>query len=154
MNYQFDFDPANVNFGDPNAPPSNPVGTTALNIPQMPTQQQHSQQPSQQKQNIGYFQKYNIFLNTKTGTILAAAIGMAIGFAFKDFVSSTVTNVLQPLIIMILSITHVNNLYDLSSFISPEKTALNISTFISSLFTFLFTIVTVYYINLMISTPF
>jgi len=153
MNYQFDFDPANVNFGDPNAHPSNPVGTTALNIPQMPTQQP-IQQHSQQKQNIGYFQKYNNFLNTKTGTILAAAIGMAIGFAFKDFVSSTVTNVLQPLIIMILSITHVNNLYDLSSFISPEKTALNISTFISSLFAFLFTIVTVYYINLMISTPF
>ena len=119
----------------------------------MPTQQP-IQQHSQQKQNIGYFQKYNIFLNTKTGTILAAAIGMAIGFAFKDFVSSTVTNILQPLIIMILSITHVNNLYDLSSFISPEKTALNISTFISSLFSFLFTIVTVYYINLMISTPF
>jgi len=147
MNYQFGA--ANVNFGDPNAHPSNPVGTTALNIPQMPRQQH-----SQQKQNIGYFQKYNNFLNTKTGTILAAAIGMAIGFAFKDFVSSTVTNVLQPLIIMILSITHVNNLYDLSSFISPEKNALNISTFISSLFTFLFTIVTVYYINLMISTPF
>jgi len=149
MNYQFDFDPANVNFGDPNAHPSNPVGTTALNIPQMPRQQH-----SQQKQNIGYFQKYNNFLNTKTGTILAAAIGMAIGFAFKDFVSSTVTNILQPLIIMILSITHVNNLYDLSSFISPDKTALNITTFISSLFAFLFTIVTVYYINLMISTPF
>jgi large-conductance mechanosensitive channel len=146
MNYQFD--PANVNFGDPNTNPSNPVGTTALNIPQMPTQQQ----PTQQKKNLGNFQKYDNFLNTKTGTILAAAIGMAIGFAFKDFVSSIVTNVLQPLIIMILSVTHINNFYDLTLFISPQNTALNISSFFSSLFTFLFTIVTVYYINMMIST--
>jgi large-conductance mechanosensitive channel len=141
MNYQFD--PANVNFGDPNTNPSNPVGTTALNIPQMPTQQ---------KKNLGNFQKYDNFLNTKTGTILAAAIGMAIGFAFKDFVSSIVTNVLQPLIIMILSVTHINNFYDFTLFISPQNTALNISSFFSSLFTFLFTIVTVYYINMMIST--
>ena len=146
MNYPFD--PANVNFGDPNTNPSNPVGTTALNIPQMPTQQQ----PTQQKKNLGNFQKYDNFLNTKTGTILAASIGMAIGFAFKDFVSSIVTNVLQPLIIMILSVTHINNFYDLTLFISPQKTALNISSFFSSLFTFLFTIVTVYYINMMIST--
>jgi large-conductance mechanosensitive channel len=146
MNYQFD--PANVNFGDPNTNPSNPVGTTALNIPQMPTQQQ----PTQQKKNLGNFQKYDNFLNTKTGTILAAAIGMAIGFAFKDFVSSIVTNVLQPLIIMILSVTHINNFYDFTLFISPQNTALNISSFFSSLFTFLFTIVTVYYINMMIST--
>ena len=146
MNYQFDA--ANVNFGDPNTNPSNPVGTTALNIPQMPTQQQ----PTQQKKNLGNFQKYDNFLNTKTGTILAASIGMAIGFAFKDFVSSIVTNVLQPLIIMILSVTHINNFYDLTLFISPQKTALNISSFFSSLFTFLFTIVTVYYINMMIST--
>lgn len=151
MNYQFD--PANVNFGEPNSQPSNPVGTTALNIPQMPTQQS-TQQSNQQKKNVGYFQKYINFLNTKTGTILAASIGMAIGFAFKDFVSSTVSNVLQPLIIMILSVTHINNLYDVTSFISPEKTALNISKFFSSLFTFLFTIITVYYINIMISTPF
>jgi large-conductance mechanosensitive channel len=149
MNYPFD--PANVNFGDPNAKPSNPVGTTALNIPQMPTQQQ-SHQSTQKKTNLGYFQKYDNFLNTKTGTILAAAIGMAIGFAFKDFVSSFVTNILQPLIIMILSVTHINNFYDFSSFISPQKNALNISTFFSSLFTFLFTIVTVYYIYIMLST--
>ena len=144
MNYPFD--PANVNFGDPNTNPSNPVGTTALNIPQMPTQQQ----PTQQKKKLGNFQKYDNFLNTKTGTILAASIGMAIGFAFKDFVSSIVTNVLQPLVIMFLTITHLNNVYDFSLFISPEKNALNVSTFINSLFSFGFVVIATYYISSML----
>ena len=96
MNYQFDA--ANVNFGDPNVEPSNPAGTRALNIPQMPTQHQNSQTNSTSSQN--YFQKIMNILNSKTGTVLAAAMGMAIGFAFKDLIASTVSNVLQPLVIM------------------------------------------------------
>jgi len=149
----FDFYPSNVNFGDPNSAPSNPVGERALNIPQIPTQQQTVYQESgQKKSSKTYLQKYLDFFNLKTGTILTASIGMAIGFAFKDFISSIVTNVLQPLIITILTLTHVNNLYDFGSFISPEKNVLNISTFISSLLTFVFTVITVYYINILIST--
>ena len=147
MNYQFDA--ANVNFGDPNAYPSNPAGTQALNlnIPQLPTSQQTVQHQTQKNTNKGYFQKYFSFLNTKSGTILTAAIGMAIGFAFKDFVSSIVTNILQPLIMLFLSASHLNSFYDFNSFISPEKNTLNVATFISSLFAFLFTVITVYYIN-------
>lgn len=147
MNYQFDA--ANVNFGDPNAEPSNPAGTRALNIPQMPTQQQTSQNTS----NQNYFQKIMNILNSKTGTVLAAAMGMAIGFAFKDLIASTVSNVLQPLVIMIITMTHINNYYDFTAFISPEKTALNVSSFISSLISFIFTVVAMYYINALISVP-
>jgi large-conductance mechanosensitive channel len=40
--------------------------------------------------------------NNKTGTILATAIGMAIGFSFKDLITSAVSNVLQPIIILLL----------------------------------------------------
>jgi large-conductance mechanosensitive channel len=148
MNYQFEA--ANVNFGDPNAYPSNPAGTQALSIPQMPTAQQTVQQSTQKNSNVTFSQKISNFFNVKTGTILTTAIGMAIGFAFKDLVASTVTNVLQPLIIMFLSITHLNNIYDFSLFISPEKNALNISTFINSLFSFGFIFITTYYISLML----
>lgn len=144
MNYQFEA--ANVNFGDPNAYPTNPIGTQALSIPQMPP----AQQSTQQKSNATFYQKIINFFNGKTGTILTAAIGMAIGFAFKDLISSTVTNILQPLVIMLLSITHLNNIYDFSSFISPEKNNLNISTFISSLFSFSFVVIATYYITLML----
>ena len=149
MNYQFDA--ANINFGDPNIEPSNPVGTRALNIPQMPTQQHTSQTNSNSSQN--YFQKIMNILNIKNGTVLAAAMGMAIGFAFKDLIASTVSNVLQPLVIMIITMTHLNNYYDFTTFISPEKTALNISSFISSLISFIFTVVAMYYINMLISVP-
>jgi large-conductance mechanosensitive channel len=148
MNYQFEA--ANVNFGDPNAYPSNPVGTQALSIPQMPTAQQPVQQSTQKNSNTTFSQKLSNFFNVKTGTVLTTAIGMAIGFAFKDLVSSSVTNVLQPLIIMFLSITHLNNMYDFSLFISPEKNALNVTTFISSLFSFGFVVITAYYISLML----
>lgn len=148
MNYQFEA--ANVNFGDPNAYPSNPSGTQALSIPQMPTAQQPVQQTTQKNSNVSFSQKILNFFNVKTGTILTAAIGMAIGFAFKDLVASTVTNVLQPLIIMFLSITHLNNIYDFSLFISPEKNALNVSTFINSLFSFAFVVIATYYISSML----
>jgi large-conductance mechanosensitive channel len=148
MNYQFEA--ANVNFGDPNAYPSNPNGTQALNIPQMPTAQQPVQQTTQKNSNATFSQKLLNFLNAKTGTILMVAIGMAIGFAFKDLVTSSVTNVLQPLIILFLTITHLNNIYDFSLFISPEKNALNISTFINSLFSFAFVVITTYYISSML----
>ena len=147
MNYQFNS--ANVNYGDPNAQPSNPTGTQALNIPQQAPQQQ--QQTPQNQNNLGYFSKYINFLNSKTGTILASAIGMAIGFAFKDFIASCVTNVLQPLLILIISLLNVNNYYDLTAYISPQKNALNMTSFFSSLLTFIFTVITVYYVNQIIS---
>ena len=149
MNSQFDA--ANVNFGNPNEYPSNPAGTQALSIPQIPTANQTVKEDTQQKTNNSFFKNIHNFLNVKTGTILTAALGMAIGFAFKDFISSIVINILHPLIVLFLSITHLNNLYDLSRFISPERNVLNVSLFFSSLFSFGFVVITAYYINLLFS---
>jgi len=153
MNYQFDA--ANVNFGNPNEPPSNPYGTQALNMPVYAEQQQQSTQPQQssqqQKANPSFFNKIQIFFNSKTGTILSTAIGMAIGFAFKDLIASIVTNILQPLVIKILSLTSLNNYYNFSIFITQEHNILDISKFFSAIFTFVFTIITVYYISKFIS---
>lgn len=148
MNYQFGA--ANVNFGDPNVYPSNPVGTPALSIPQMPTAQQTVQQHVQNNSNKSFAQKISFFLNSKTTTVLAISIGLAIGVAFKELVSSTVTNVLQPLIIMFLSMTQLNNMYDFTLFISPEKNTLNGITFISTLFSFAFVVIIAYYISSML----
>jgi large-conductance mechanosensitive channel len=150
MNYQFDA--ANVNFGNPNEPPSNPYGTQALNMPQQqqsPSQPQQSSQ--QQKANPSFFNKINNFLNSKTGSILSTAIGMAIGFAFKDLIASIVTNILQPLVIKLLSLTSLNNYYNFSIFITQEHNILDISKFFSAIFTFVFTVITVYYISKFIS---
>lgn len=92
-------------------------------------------------------------LNSKTGTVLAAAMGMAIGFAFKDLISSAVSHILQPSVIMLIAITHLDKYYDVSKFISPEKTTLNIGLFVSALFSFIFTIIAMYYIHDLISVP-
>jgi large-conductance mechanosensitive channel len=153
MNYS-EFNAANVNFGNPNEPPSNPYGTQALNIPQTQTQtQQQTQQtqPSQQQNKFIFFNKIQTFLNSKTGTVLSTAIGMAIGFAFKDLIASIVTNILQPLVIKILSLTLLNNYYNFSIFITQEHNILDISKFFSAIFTFIFTVFTVYYISKFIS---
>jgi large-conductance mechanosensitive channel len=159
MNYS-EFNAANVNFGNPNEPPSNPYGTQALNIPQTQTQQQtqtqtqqqtQQTQPSQQQNKFIFFNKIQTFLNSKTGTVLSTAIGMAIGFSFKDFITSSVTNILEPLIIKILSLTPLNNYYNLATYIAQENTVLDNKKFFSALFTFIFTVITVYYISKFIS---
>lgn len=143
----FDFYPSNVNFGEPNTEPRNPDGTQALNIPQLPTQNQPVN--SQNKSNKNYFQKIMEILNKKTDTILTLAMGFAIGFSLKDLIASAVSNLLQPLVFYIISITHLNNFYDFTSFISPEKNTLNISSFISAFISFIFTVVAMYYITIL-----
>jgi large-conductance mechanosensitive channel len=154
MNYS-QFDAANVNFGNPNEPPSNPYGTQALNIPQQQTQQtqqtQQQTQKPQQKSNFDFFYKIQTFLNGNTGTVLSTAIGMAIGFSFKDFITSSVTHILEPLIIKMLSLTPLNNYYNLAAYITQENTMLDIKKFFSALFAFIFTVITVYYISKFIS---
>ena len=145
-----DFYPDNVNYGYPNSAPSNPTGTQALNIPQMPTQQQPQQQ--QQKQSQNYFIKIMSILNNKTGTILTTAIGLAVGFSFKDLIDSGVSNVLQPLFIMLLSSSaYFTNLFNLTSLVGQKSATLNIIAFISSFVSFIFTVITVYYISFLIS---
>ena len=144
-----DFYPDNVNYGYPNSPASNPTGTQALSIPQMPTQQQPQQQ---QQKPQGYFTKVMGILNNKTGTILTTAIGLAIGFAFKDLITSGVTNILQPLFFMLLSYSsYLNDYFNLTTLLGQPTSGLNISAFISSAVSFIFTVITVYYINYAIS---
>jgi large-conductance mechanosensitive channel len=112
-------------------------------------QEQHQQPPTQEKISKDKTIKQNMkdLLDTKTGTIIASAIGMSIGIAFNDFIRSFVTNILQPLIIQLLYITSLNNYFDFASLISEKNNALSITTFISSIITFIFILFTVYYVN-------
>lgn len=147
----YNFYPENVNYGQPSSHVSNPTGTQALSIPQMPTQQQ-PQQTQQPQKNQGYFLKIMGILNNKTGTILSTAIGLAIGFAFKDLISSGVTNILQPLFIMLLSSSaYLNSYFNLTSLVGQPNSSLNVIAFCSSIVSFIFTVITVYYINYAIS---
>jgi large-conductance mechanosensitive channel len=123
--------------------------------PQQAPQQAQQQAPQQIQENntsnnqkITFHEKIKSFLVSKSGTIITAAFGMALGFALKDFVSSIVVNLLKPLIALIFTMTHLNNYYDFNSIISSENNAVNFSDFITSFITFLMVVISVYFISL------
>ena len=100
MNYQIE-EAEGIYYGDTN---NQPNFQNAQLHTQSPPQLNTNTRQNNQKSPPSFTQKINLFLLSKTGTILATAIGMCIGFAFKDLIGSTVTTVLQPLIIKIISL--------------------------------------------------
>ena len=123
-------------------------------IPQIPQQipqreqilQNNNNTPNQQR--LSLHEKIHSFLLSKSGTIIAYSFGIAIGFAIKDLVSSIVVNLLKPLFALFFTMTHLENYYDFNSVISPENNAVNLSSFITSLITFILVIIVVYFISL------
>jgi large-conductance mechanosensitive channel len=107
----------------------------------------HYKTNNENKTDTSYIHKIKTFLTSPNGTIIAVAFGVAIGNAFKEFVNSAVENILQPLIIFIISKTYINNYYDIASFISPQKNVVNFELFISNFITFLLVVITVYIIH-------
>jgi large-conductance mechanosensitive channel len=115
---------------------------------QQPTLEQTQQQPTQQQKQLSIHEKIHNFLLSKTGTIITTACAMTIGFAFRDLITSIVTNLFKPLVAFIFSVTHLNNYYNLNSILSPENNALNFSSFITSFISFFMVLISVYLISL------
>lgn len=113
----------------------------------IPQQITPNQQDTQSKNPKGFVGKYIQFLNGNVETILATSVAVAIGYAFQNLVNATVTSVVEPLIIKILILTHLNDIYDFASFISPQKNVMNFTFFISNVVTFITCVITVYFIN-------
>ena len=124
--------------------------TSSLQPQQAPQQapQQIPQNNTSNNQKLTFHEKIKSFLLSKSGTIITAAFGMAIGFALKDFVSSIVINLIKPLFALLFTMTHLNNYYDFNSIISSENNAVNFSDFITSFITFLMVVISVYFISL------
>ena len=138
-----------MNFSSFNSDSSNLQTQEPTQQTQEPTQQ--TQEPTQQTQQPTKTKKpftIHDFLVSKTGTIITTAFGMAIGFAFKEFISSIVVNLFKPLIAFIFTMTHLNNYYDFNSVISPENNAINFSSFITSFLSFILVVISVYSIGL------
>lgn len=149
MNYQIM--PDNIDLSNSNTSISNSTDNLNNKESTAPTVQQ--QKPGQtQIKTQTFYQKFMGIFNNKTGTVLATAIGMAVGFSFKDLITSSVSDVITPLIIIILSYSpFLTKYFDLTSYISKSNTSLNIPAFISTIVSFILTIITVYYINLVIT---
>lgn len=102
--------------------------------------------------SMTFRQKIKLFLNNKTGTLIAAAMALCIGFAFKDLIAVTVTALIEPLIIYILYLSRLDKLYDFKQFISAQNNTLNISRFVQTLLTFIIILIITYYLFTNISS--
>lgn len=116
------------------------------NSPQSSQNSSNKQQniPQPQQNNVRLFTKIMNIFNEKTGTILSTAIGMTIGFSFKDLISSIVTDFLQPIVVIIMSYApYLRN----SPIFTKYESSINITSLFSSIFTFILIIISIYYID-------
>lgn len=102
--------------------------------------------------SMTFLQRMKLFLNNKTGTIIAAAMALCIGFAFKDLIAITVASIIEPLIIYILYVTKLEKLYDFKQFISKQNNTLNLSRFVQTLLTFIIILIITYHLFINISS--
>jgi len=111
-----------------------------------PANSANSANPPTTKKPQTFIDSLKGFLNTKTGTIIVFAAAMSIGAAFKDLVSNITLNIIQPLMIKLLLATNVSLYVNMGSLLSSQNSALNIINTLSSLFSFIFIIIIVYYL--------
>jgi large-conductance mechanosensitive channel len=79
---------------------------------------------------ITYIKSMVDFLNSKSGTIISSAAGLAIGVAFKDVIDSLVNDLLKPIINMI--ITKIK-----PDYVNNKNIIIQYSKAISAFFTFI-----------------
>jgi hypothetical protein len=110
------------------------------NKPQLSSQNSSNKQQN----NENLFTKITNIFNTKTGTILATSIGMTIGFSFKDLISSIVSDLLQPIFVILVSyLPYFKN----NVIFSKYESSINLNSLFSNIFTFILIIISVYYVN-------
>jgi len=89
------------------------------------------------------------FLNSKTDSILAVASAMAIGGAFKDLITTIANKILQPMVVKLITLTNIGGItpkiMNLNSIFSPDKGVLGVSDVISSIMSFTFILISVYF---------
>lgn len=93
------------------------------------------------------------FLNFRSGTIFTAAMAMSIGYSFKDFVTSIVNCVIEPLIIYFINVTQLSKYYNFKSLITSSDNTLNIKQLFQTFFTWIIVVLTVYVFHKLISIP-
>jgi len=96
------------------------------------------------------------FLNHKTDSILGVATAMAIGASFKDLITSIVNNCVQPIMVKLIMLTNIRRLtkiINVDPLFSDTNNIVNFSNVIVSIFSFIFIVITVYFMVRLISGP-
>jgi len=144
--------PANVNYGDPNAYPTNFFAEAAME--QQKTEQNASQinqsQPQQNKNKTDIsINKDSIFsfLNTKAITILTVATAVAIGFTLNNLITSLVHNVIQPIIFKIITTIDKNDFLPITAGLRETNLPLDFSKFFGSLLIVKLVIILMFFMN-------
>ena len=148
--------PANVNYGDPNAYPTNFFAEAAME--QQKTEQNASQinQPQPQPQPQQNKNKTDIsinkdtifsFLNIKAITILTVATAVAIGFTLNNLISSLVHNVIQPIIFKIITTIDKNDFLPITAGLREKNLPLDFSKFFGSLLIVKLVIILMFFMN-------
>jgi large-conductance mechanosensitive channel len=130
--------PENVNYGDPNAYPTNFFTEAAME--QQKTEQNASQinqtqgQQTQQDKNTKEKEKDSVFnfLNMKATTIITLATAVAIGLSLKDVLNSLVHNIIQPVIFNIIMTIDKNNYLPITPALRDKNVPLDFSKFLGS----------------------
>ena len=147
--------PANVNYGDPNAYPTNFFAEAAME--EQKTEQNASQinqpqgQQTQQNKNKtdNSINKDTIFsfLNVKAITILTVATAVAIGFTLNNLISSLVHNVIQPIIFKIITTIDKNDFLPITASLREKNLPLDFSKFFGSLLIVKLVIILMFFMN-------
>jgi large-conductance mechanosensitive channel len=98
------------------------------------------------KHTTGFYETLMNFLNTKSGTLMTSAMGVAIGMAYKDAVVAIVDSVVKPLIVYIILATKLDKLYDFTYFFQTQDNALNIAVLLKNVISFFIIVAVVYYL--------
>lgn len=145
--------PENVNYGNPNAYPTNFFAEAEME--QQQTEQNSCQmnqvQSEQSKGNIRDIEINNDkilnFLNIKATTILTFATAVAIGFALNNLMSSLVHNVIQPILFSIIITFDKNDYLPITAGLREKNQPLDFSKFLGSILVVKLVVILMYLMN-------
>lgn len=147
--------PENVNYGDPNAYPTNFFAEAAMeqqkieqNASQINQVQSHQIQQNKKKTDTSINKdKIFGFLNTKTTTIITVATAVAIGFTLNNLMTSLVHNVIQPILFSIIVTLDKNDFLPITAGLREKNLPLDFTKFFGSILIVKLVVIFMYFMN-------
>ena len=146
--------PENVNYGDPNAYPTNFFTEAAMEQQKTEQNTKKNNQQSDQIDQKNTTEKYSLnkdntfkFLNIKATTILTVATAVAIGFTLNNLITSLVHNVIQPILFKIIVYIDKNDFLPITAGLREKNLPLDFSKFFGSMLIVKLVIILMYFMN-------
>jgi large-conductance mechanosensitive channel len=110
-----------------------------MNIPTKTTMPTRTTMSPQKSNNTlkPFFPLLQVYLNSPTNTIIGVAMALSVGWAFKNLIDTAVSAILEPLLVYLIKILHLNKIPDFNKFLTLQNNTLNICSFIQRLISFI-----------------